>query len=128
MGQKCAHCGKVWALRKADPDGIYRCMRHTQQPRIEPRAGRKHQVEIDSAELIDNRAKLIHWLSKHAKAASAAHAAGIGKTLIAAIQMIDPMAPEQELGAFIFRVVTADRLPDRTERKPPDDPALADAE
>lgn len=125
MGQKCAQCGKVWALRKADPDGVFRCMRHTQQPKSPKENGRKSEAE-QAVERIDNREKLIGWLSKHAHAASAAHAAGIGKAIIAAIQMIDPMAPEQELGGFTIGRVSGQQPPSRTHPDP--DPIQADAE
>jgi len=124
MGQKCAQCGKVWALKKADPDGVFRCMRHTQQPQKPKENGPKFAVE-QAVEQIDNRDKLIRWLSKHAHAASAAHAAGIGKAIIAAIQMVDPMAPEQELGAFALHRVSGQQP---RPSLPEPEPIQADAE
>jgi uncharacterized protein (DUF111 family) len=48
------------------------------------------------------------------------------RTAIAAIQMTDPMAPEQELGEFTIGRVSGQQPPSRTHPDP--DPIQADAE
>ena len=124
MGQKCAKCGKAWALKTPDSDGISRCLAHSINPRTTTkvptptiRLGLKTRADVLEALEVALEAS-VKKKDPHAMIAAA-------RTAIAAIQMVDPMAPEQELGAFNVNRVSGQQRPTET---PEPEPIQADAE